>query len=314
MKNLIALISLVGFLMITGCATAPMTYEESLSTNRATRNDVPDWDKNMRYRVGFLYANAARHQIDKPSLSRAADPSLDFQVPFAVLDYVRGDNLSGGLALVDWFNSGLSDDNFYRYYYNRGLAFMVHPNTHYFSFDEREGDATSADVHTAWNEAHELFEAIHNRSGRCYIHGYSDELQYRRTFSKDVPGRYKEVSYWCPHPVLSDREHRVSVSAWANPYDGIRVLSTVQSQCFRTIRGEDFVDVRECGLLLADRQRSLIPDSRFGWMELVVTPAANDPVAYEVIARAGNSTTRLQAPQRTEQYIEFLASRPYGSN
>lgn len=314
MKNLIALISLIGLLMITGCATAPMTYEESLSTNRATRNDVPDWDKNMRYRVSFLYAHAALRQMENPSLSPASDPSFDFQVPFAVLDYVRGDNLSGGLALVDWFNSGLSDDNYYRHHYNRTLALMVNPNTHYFTFDSNPGEATASDVRQAWNEAHDLFQRIHNRSGICYVHGYSDKDQYRLTFSKDVPGRYKAVLFRCPHPIFDDRDYKVVVSSWSNPYDGVRVLASVESQCFRTVSGEDFVDVRDCGLELANRHRSLIPESRFGWMELIVTPAANDPVAFKVIARTEDASTTLQPPQRTDRYIEFLASRPYGTN
>lgn len=295
-----------------GCSVAPVSYEESLRTDRATRNDVVDWEAEIRYRVGFQYANAARRQLADASVDIPPDMTTGFQVPFAIWDYTQGDSLGAGIGFLDWFNSGLSKDSRYSYYYNQSLGRMGNPNTHYFTFDERPGSPSADDVHAAWNEAQALFTSIHNRGGECYVHGFSEKDQYRRTFSKDVPAKYKIIAYRCRHPLFTGEELRVTVSAWAHPFEGVRVMGAVESQCYvKPPRGEDFVDVRPCGLDLANRQRSRIPSARFGWIELVVTPIEASPSEFEVIARQGDFVTRLPAPAATEEYKAFLASREY---
>lgn len=297
---------------VTACgSTAPITLEERLQRPSATRNDFPDWEEFMRYRVSFQYANAARLKLANSDLTIPQDTSMDFQVPFALWDLSTGNNLGAGIAFMDWFNSGLSKNATYGYYFNRGLGFMVNPNTHYFSFDTRQGSPSAADVRRSWDEAYALFTAIHNASGQCYMHGFDQKNQYRKTSPKDVPSQYKVASYWCPHATMADREYRVEVSAWANPYDGIRVLAAVLPQCFRLASGEEWVDARHCGIDLADRQRSLIPDSRFGWMQVIVTPQADDPTLFEVIARTDETSVKLPAPELTEEYRQFLRQQPY---
>lgn len=305
-------LTLLSLAALAGCSTAPITFDESLALDRAARNDVPDWDTEMRYRVGFQYANAARNSLSNPTLEIPPDTNLDFQVPFAIWDYTQGNTLGSKISFLDWFNAGLSDNSRYSYYYNRGLGFMVNPNTHYFAFDERPGNATAEDVRDSWSQAKALFDAVHNRNGNCYVHGFSEKDQYRRTFSKDVPGLYKEVAFWCDHPLFEDKKHRVSVSAWANPFDGLRVLATVQSQCYiKPPRGERFVDVRDCGIKLANRQRDLIPEGRFPWTELIITPLEDGPSSFEVRARRYDQTRTLPAPALKQKYIDFLASRDY---
>jgi hypothetical protein len=312
LSNLLLLSIVFLFFLISGCSVAPVTLEESLQTTRATRNDITDWDREMQYRVGFQYAKSALNLHDYPTIEVPPDASFDFQVPYAIYDLSLGNNLSAGIAFADWFNSGLSKNARYAHYYNRGLSFMAFGNTHYFTFDERDGVATPEDIHALFDEAYSLYQSVYNRSGDCYMAGFNEKDQYRRTYSKDVSGLTKEMAFRCPHPFFDDEEIRISVSAWARPFDGIRVMGAVQTNCYvDPPRGEKFVDTRICGSIQAEQNREYLPPSQNGWMELIVTPYEDTPYRYTVLTRFDGFTLPLPAPELKPDYTEFLASRDY---
>jgi len=151
--------------VVSGCSIAPLAYDEVFLLDRTTRNDVRNWEKEMRYRVTFQYANAARVQHENPMVEIPADMTMGFQVPFGIWDYSMGNNLGGAVSFIDWFNSGMSEDARYNYYYNKTLARVNQPNTLYFAFDERPGIATAEDIHALWDEAYALFQAVRNPHG-----------------------------------------------------------------------------------------------------------------------------------------------------
>lgn len=297
--------------ILSGCATVePITFEESLQTERATRNGIRDWDEELRYRVELQYANTARQKLESADLDIPPNTNIDFVVPFAIWEYARGDTLQANMDMAAWFNAGLSKGSRYAHYFNRGMGYMVNPNTHYFTFDERDGVATADDVHAAWDDAFALFQSIHNRNRDCHVFGFTEEYQYARTYPKDVPGLYKDVLYLCKNPALEGQEQKVLVTAYANPFDGVRVIAGVVTQCWvDPPRGETFVDVRECGQRLADKQRALIPDSRYGWTELITTPMAETPYKLEVVVRNEHGTAVLPAPEMTQEYMDFFKSK-----
>ena len=305
--------ALLVILFASGCAVTPRSYEDSLLMDRATRNDVRNWEKEMRYRVTFQYANAARVQHENPLIQIPSDMTMGFQVPFGIWDYSMGNNLGAAVSFIDWFNSGLSEDARYNYYYNQTLARVSHPNTLYFAFDERPGVATPEDIHALWDEAYALFQSVRNAHGECMVAGFTEELQYRNTFPKDVPGLYKEIGYTCPNPLFPDQAHMVVVSAWANPFDGVRAFAAVESaSCYiQAERGVDFVDTRGCGMKLANRQRASIPDSGVKWMELVVTPVPESPELFHVVSSYRGDTTILPGVEKTPEFIEFLRGLEY---
>ncbi len=307
---------ITAILLLSGCATVePISFEQSLQTSLATRNDVRDWDEELRYRVELQYANTARQKLETVDLDVPPNTNIDFQVPFAIWDYARGDNFEGAMAFADWFNSGLSKESRYGYYFNRTLGNMVNPNTHYFTFDERPGIATEQDVNDAWDEAYRLFQAVYNSTNQCYVFGYTEEFQYAKTYPKNVAGKYKDVLFLCKHPVLEGQQQKVTVTAYANPFDGVRVIAGAVSQCYvAPPRGQKFVDVRGCGARLAERQRGQLTESRFGWTELVTTPIEETPYLFEVQVRNGDSTTVLPAPETQPKYQEYLRSIKYIGN
>lgn len=314
-RHLIAVLLFLS--LLGGCAVAPQTFEESLSTPRAVRNDIRDWDNHLRYMVGLQYANAARKTINQPSIDIPQTSSRDIQIPFAIWDFSIGDNLAGGIGVLDWFNAGMNGANHTVYYYNRGLGFMANPNTHYFAFDEGDGEATETDVRDMWSSANKMFEAVFNKSGDCHVWGYSESMQYSGTNSKDVPGRYKEVLYRCPNPVFEGQVLRVNVSAWANPFsDDVQVIGAVQSQCTdKKERGERFADTRFCGEQFAALNRTRLDLDGRNWMEMIITPAQGSPSLLEVVVDYKGSTRTLPPPEPNPDYTDFLASRPYpGSN
>lgn len=299
--------------ILTGCATIePISFEESLQTKQATRNDFRDWDEELRYRVELQYANAARQRLENPTIDVPANTSREFMVPFAIWEVSRGNDLSGALGFADWFNSGLSKESRYSFYFNRTLAYVANPNSLYFTFDERDGVANTSDVHSAWDEAYELMNSVHNIDGQCQVFGFSEEYQYAKTYPKDVPGKYKEILYLCTNPVFEGKQQKVMVSAYANPFDGVRVLAAVVPQCWPYPEDHSgFVDQRDCGERLAEKQRALLPDSRFGWTELVTTPKKEEPYQFEVRVQRGSEVAYLPAPEITEKYQNFLRERPY---
>lgn len=297
--------------LASGCATVePMTFEQSLETSRATRNDIRDWDEELRYRVELQYANTGRQKLESIELYIPPNTNIDFMVPFAIWEYSSGNNLAGGIAIADWLNSGLTKDARYQTYYNRGLGYMGHPNTHYFTFDLRDGTATAADVNEAWNEAYALFQSVFNRDNQCRVFGYTEEYQYARTYSKNVPGKHKDVLWQCPNPVFKDQLQKVLVTAYANPFDGVRVIAGVVTQCWVPPPGKQkFVDQRGCGLALADLQQPYLTDSRFGWIEIITTPQSGAPYLFEVVVRQGDQEAILPAPETTLDYQAFLKSQ-----
>lgn len=310
MERMTKLIGLLALMTISGCATpGPMTFEESLTTHRATRSDVTDLEAEMRYRVGIQYANAARKNLDRPGVTAPRNTSMNFELPFAVLDYSLGDDVSGGMAIASWFNSGLSQNSRYQYYYTRGLNFMAHPNTHYFRFDVGSGVPSADEVREDWNDAKALFEKLFNRDGQCQVMGFSEKHQYTRTFSKDVAGEHKMTGWYCPHPVLSDREFKVYVSTWASPFDDVRLVSMIQMQCYILEKGERFIDVRGCGEALAAEHRDLMTKKDADWMQLAVEPAAEEEAVFHVVGRVGDQETTLPAPGLKKEFSEFLSKR-----
>jgi len=300
-------------IVLSGCATVePMSFEESLQTQLATRNDIRVWDEELRYRVEFQYANTARQKLESAELEIPPNTNIGIMVPFAIWEFGRGNDLGGGLAVADWLNSGLTKESRYRHYYNRGLVYMGVPNTHYFTFDERAGTATPDDVHAAWDEAFALFQSVHNRSGDCHVYGFREDYQYARTYPKDVLGKYKDILWLCKHPLFENEQYKVLVMAYANPFPGVRVIAGTVTQCYiDPPRGQKDLDFRNCGMRQANQQRSFLPDSRFGWMELITTPIPETPYLYEVVAIRGDEVARLPAPETTEDYQESLKERPY---
>jgi len=300
-------------LLLGGCAAVePMTFEESLNTHRATRNDVRDWDEELRYRVEFQYANTARQKLEKADLEIPPNTNIDIMVPFAIWDYARGDSFGGAMGFASWFSNGLSKESRYAHYFNRGIGYMVNPNTHYFTFDTRPGTATVGDIHQAWDEAFELFQSVYNRDGECHVFGYTEEYQYARTYPKDVPGLHKDVLYLCDHPIFENKKQKVMVMAYANPFDNVRVIAATVTQCYiDPPKGEKFVDVRGCGMRLADAQRPFLTNSRNGWIELAITPTEAAAHELEVVVRSAGEATRLPVPEMTQKYKDFLKSSPY---
>lgn len=298
-------------LSATGCAVQPLSFDESLHTKAAMRNDVADWDQELKYRVSFQYANAARQVLSAPQVDIPPDTTLDMQVPFAIWDISRGASGSGALAFADWFNSGLSEDARYAHYYNEELAYLITPNTHYFTFDQSPGSPTDEDIQRIWDEASSLFEAVHNRSGRCYVFGYDKERQYASTYSKNVPGKYKVVGYRCPNVAFPDQEMIVAVSAWAKPFPGVKALGIVQMQCYvRPPRGERFVDTRACSTPFANDNRARLPVTRSGWLELISTVDTSRPEMMKIVAVQDDESRTLPPPELTPEYQEYLRSIP----
>jgi len=264
------------FSFLGGCAVTPMTFEEELQTDRATRNDFPDYDAQMPRMVGLQYARAAKHATENPELDIPKGTERGFQVPFAIWDFAAGDSFGGAMAVLDWFNSGMSDEKHAAYYFNRGLGFVANPNVSYYTFLPGNEKPSADDVSRTWQHAHSLFERVFNSSGECHQWGWTEKHQHALTYGKNVPGLYKEVLYKCPHPLDPTDVQRVHVTAWANPFPGTSVIGTVQSQCSsKAERGEIFSDTRDCGVKQARRHLKLIWGLPKEWMQLTCTPTCD---------------------------------------
>lgn len=293
--------------LVSGCATEPMTFEESLATPRAMRNDIKTWERLSEVRVSFHYANAAYALENQPEVEVPSSTSRGISVPLAIYDFSLGNDLGGSIGILDWFNSGMSEENTYRYYYMREVEMMATPNTHFISIDRTSGSPTPEELRSAWSEAYKLFEEVYNREGNCKVWGYDDQAQFARTNSKDVPGRYKEVLMRCQHPSDLDRSFQVKISAWAEALPDSKMVIAVQSRCGSDRpRGARFTDDRMCGQRFADAFSPDLEDYNLEWTRLVVTPTEADPGLLEVRATRNGKTVVLPPPEPTEAYVEFL--------
>lgn len=323
-------------LMLSGCATTPpyvATLEERLTSEYAQNNHLGrNWQELMPYHVELAYAHAAWLDLNAPELPviSGLDTSSTLELPFAIADYMAYGTGPALAGFVLSFGTGTPQQQRKRRAVSRGINLIAVPNTHYFVFDSRPGQATPEDVDAAWKEAHTVFQAIHNRSGRCSVARWTAEHGYARVEAKNIRGVLKRVEFYCPHPLfgepddffvpgvfltpdLARRTLLVTVEAWANPFEDLRAMGAVQSQCmpYRPPEGEVFADTRDCGARLAARQRPWLPEIKLAVLELITTPAAEDPARFEVLGLVGTRITRLPSRPVTDQYVEFLSSRPY---
>lgn len=307
--NLIPFALAITFL--SGCTVTPLTFEQSLETPRATRNDIRDYESHMRLMVGLHYANAAKRSTLQPELEIPSDTNRDFQVPFAIWDFTNGNNFGSAMGFLDWFNSGMNGANHSRYYWTRGLGFAGHPNVHYFTFVDGDTKPTPAALTQTWERAHALFQSTFNADGQCVHYGFKEKQQHALTNPKNVPGLYADVLYRCPHPIVPGWTQKVYVTAWSNPFEGTSIIGTVQSQCvWKAERGEKYADNRRCGANQAKRHLSLIGSLPDNWMQLTTTPG-EDPSRLEVRSLYLGEKRTIPAPEPTDDYVEFLAERPY---
>lgn len=197
---------------------------------------------------------------------------------------------------------------------NRGLELTADANTHYYLFDTRDGTATAQDVDHAWDQAHKVFQAVHNRDGRCYVNFWTPQHGYYRAQVRNVRGQLKQVDFRCPHPLYPEGpDQLITLQAWGNPFDGIRALGAVQSRCWVLLPKDQagLRDYRDCGEKLAARQRPYLPATDLPLMELITTPTASDPTIFQVVGRHGERATVLPAPELNPEFRAFLASIPY---
>jgi len=220
-----------------------------------------------------------------------------------------GNPAAGALSAATWFSAGLSKESRWGYYLNATTPLVALPNTHYFRFDSRAGPATAEDVYEAWDAAYQLMGALYPNQD-CHVFGWTQELEYLRTHMKDAPGSYKEILYLCEHPLVQGEKIKVNVSAFANPAAGLRTVSMVQRQCELQRPRAEWIDITPCGIELADREASLIPEEADAtWMQLVTTPSADDPGRLITIARYQGKELVMEPPPVTPEYAEFLRSR-----
>lgn len=306
---------LVGLLMtltLGGCATpAPRTYEEALNSP-AARQPLPEGAATeLRYRVGFQYANRARLEVpatwqvrDPDTLNSRTYDALSIQVSAA--NFAAGNVGAGSLDLLTWFNAGLSKDARWGHYVRTTTPLVALPNTHYFRFQEGTGIATAEDVEAAWDAAHRLMQALYP-STECHVFGWTPETQYSRTYMKSVPAVYRETLFVCPHPLVSGETIKVNVSAFANPAPGLRSVAMVQSQCWIERPRSQWIDITGCGMEQANRQAGLVPtEPDAKWMQLVTTPVADDPGQMVTIARYQGRELVMESPGLSPEYAAFL--------
>lgn len=309
------ILNILCFLALVGCATLPITLDERMNSKYALANDVGENGADeMRYRVGYQYANAARDLITDLEHPQVNSSESTRGAPLVTWSYTLQDaydsrfgdpwSIRVGTVTPEEARNGT--------YFNTGFAMMAMPNTHYFLYEEGPGSASAEDVDATWKAAHALFSAIHNLDNRCEVARWHAEYQYALTQPKNVRGIYKQVVYLCPNPVANNEVQTVRVEAWANPFEGVRSMGAVQSQCwYERPRGKKYVDIRGCGESLARRQRALIPESRFEVMELITTPQRHKPSMFKVVARYKSNALTLLAPETNPKYIAFLEEHPY---
>ena len=304
---------------LTGCAVAPVeTLEERLWRPAAVRPYPRErFEAEIPYRVNLVYAHSVLEQLEDPEFAESTLPD-------------SGNYPTGALAVFDFFASGrgpalfglltapsnVPSTDVYRENLRRAEFFSTAPpSTNYYLFDRQEGEATPEDVDFAWDQAHRVFDAVHNRHGRCYVDGWTPERLYSRTYPVNARGVKKRVVYRCPHVLRPDLPDQFfTVIALANPFDGYRTISAVQTRCWASElpRGVDAVDYRDCGDRLASSLRPYLPETDLPLLELVTTPIPEDPTQFHVVGRFDGRETILPAPPGLgDAYHEWLATQPY---
>lgn len=306
------LLLLLGAIALGGCATPqPRSFEEAINTVGA-RQPLPSSEaEELRYRMGFVYANRARTEAPASWTVRNPDtlnsPTYDvLKLGASGASFAAGNTTAGALDAVTWFSSGLSKEARWGHYLNETTPLVALPNTHYFRFDSREGPATAEDVYAAWDASYRLMQALYP-SGECRVFGWTQEYQYLRTYMKNAPGSYREILYLCEHPLVQGAQIKVNVSAFANPAPGLRTVGMVQRQCELPRQPSEWIDISPCGIELANREVTLIPaETDASWMQLVTTPSADDQGRMITIARYEGKELAMEPPPITAEYAEFL--------
>lgn len=299
-----------------GCATLePMTLEETLARTHSTSMLHGSEEEELRYRVGFQYANRARLADD--SLWSVRDPdtmnsaTYDFLTAgSATANFLSGASGAGVLDLVTWFGDGLSKEAGYSAHLQFTTGYVSTPNTQYYRFDDTPGEATAEDVYKAWEAADGLRKAVYRG---CEVAGWKPDIQYRHARVKDAPGSYKEIAYYCEHPVMPSERVLVVVNAFANPAPGVRTVGMVQSNCWMNRMEKDWVDITGCGAAMANRHYDAMPGDDGGeWLQLFTTPTAEDPGKMVTVARYQGMELMMKPPPMNERYADFLRGK-YGN-
>lgn len=292
-----------------GCAaTQPLSFEEALQTNRATRSAFRDYDAHMPRMVALQYAGAARRLTENPEIEAPTGVDRAFQVPFAIWDFAAGNSLGGGIGVMDWFASGLGQQSISFDYFKREVSIVGGPNVSYYTFVPGNNKPTSDEVSRVWGDAKALFSRVFDTEGKCYQFGWTEERQYSRTYGKNVPGLYKEVLYVCPHPLRASESQHIYVTAWANPFPDTSVIGAVQSECKTTPK---FADNRDCGTKQAKKHLEALGGLPPGWMQMTTSPTVADPAYLEVNSLYQGERRTLESPEQTEAYVKYLSERPY---
>ena len=311
--------ALLAAIILAGCSSTPVTtLDEALDRDFAKRPLPRDRvERLIPYNINLVYAHTAWRQLDDPELPTTSgiDTQSTLEVPLAIADYFAAG--AGAAAAGLLFSFGTTDPvgDEGRRHYAFNLERTIAPNTHYYLIDERAGTATPEDVDFAWDQAYRVFEAVHNRDGACRVDRWTPERQYSGVSVRNARGVLKQVDFLCTHPLYDDIPFQVvRIQAWGNPFDDIRALAAIQTRCWthQLPPGERFRDYRDCGERLAARQRPHLPETELPLMELITTPTVEDPTAFKVVARYGDRITLLPVPPGIgDEYVEFLASRPY---
>ena len=309
------LLLLLGAITLAGCAAPqPRSFEEALNTVGA-RQPLPSSEADeLRYRLGFVYANRAR--TEAPTAWKVRNPDTLNSPTYDVLklgasgaSLAAGNVTAGALDAVTWFSAGLSKDARWGHYLKETTPLVALPNTHYFRFQEGPGPATADEVSAAWEAAFRLVQALYP-DGQCQVFGWTPEYEYLRTYPKNVTGSYREILYLCTHPLVPGEKLKVNVSAFANPAPGLRTVAMVQRQCELPRPPAEWLDMTACGIELANREGALLPaEADASWMQLVTTPSADDAGRMITIARYQGKELALEPPPITDAYAEFLRRR-----
>lgn len=303
---------------LTGCAAPIATLEERLETSTATRPYPRDlFASAIPYRLNLVYAHAMLEQIEDPEFAESTLPD-------------SGNYPTGALAVFDFFASGRGpalfglltapssrdpDQARRENIRLQGLRLTAVPSTHYYFIDSAQGEAFPEHVDFAWDQAYRVFNAVHNRDGRCYANFWTPERLYSPVRVINARGVKKKVDFRCPHSLRPDLpDQLVTVVAFANPFDGYRVVSAVQARCWshELPSGLEFIDYRDCGDRLAAIQRPYLPETDLPLLELVTTPIPEDPTRFHVVGRFNGRETVLPAPPGLgDEYHEWLATQPY---
>lgn len=300
---------------LAGCAAtpAPRSYEDALNSTAARQPLPAGTAEELRYRVGFVFANRARMEIPTAWRVRNPDtmnsPAYDaLSIQVSATNFAAGNVAAGSLDVLTWLNAGLSKEARWGHYVRETAPLVALPNTQYYRFTLGTGVASEADVEEAWDAAHRLLETIYGSD--CSVLGWTPELGYAATHMKFVPGSYRESVFVCRHPVVPGESIRVNVSAFANPAAGLRSVAMVQGQCWVARPPSQWLDITPCGLERADREAGLVPTEPEGkWMQLVTTPAADDAGKMITIARYEGRELVLEPPALNAEYAAFLRSR-----